>query len=283
MVNWPASLIREIAERRVIFFIGSGLSKAAHNNLPTWPKLLEKLSEDIPTRKTRELIKQLIKQGKMLDAAQIIHDALPKADMNAKLRATFQVRPIPNSEIYNDLLQMDPKTIVTTNYDELLEKNFEHFSQGNEAHSICDHKASKLVTDLRSPIRSIVKMHGCITNPSDVVLDRSSYFKAKRDNPGLFNTITSLMTVNTVLFLGYSINDPDIQLILENINIYSNSDHPHYALMSKFEHQSIRLAMKETFNVEFVEYPSGQHQMVPDAVSRLRESVTSLRAIRGIV
>lgn len=219
----------------------------------------------------------------MLDAAQIIHDLLPRADMNASLRDIFQVRPVPNCEIYNDLLKMDPKTIVTTNYDELLEKNFEHFSHGTEAHSICDHKATKLLTDLRSPIRSIVKMHGCITNPSNVVLDRSSYFKAKRDNPGLFNTISALMTVNTVLFLGYSINDPDIQLILENSNIFSTSDHPHYALMSKFEHSSIKGAMKETFNVDFVEYPAGQHAMVPEAIAGLRERVISLREERGIV
>ncbi len=283
MTAWPASLIREIAERRVVFFIGSGLSKAAHPPLPTWPTLLEQLSAGLPTRKNRDLIKQLVRQGRMLDAAQIIHDILPRADMNANLREIFQVRPIPNCEIYNDLLKMDPKTIVTTNYDELLEKNFEHFSHGTEAHSICDHKATKLLTDLRSPIRSIVKMHGCITNPSNVVLDRSSYFKAKRDNPGLFNTISALMTVNTVLFLGYSINDPDIQLILENSNIFSTSDHPHYALMSKFEHASIKGAMKETFNVDFVEYTTGQHRMVPEAISELRERVISLREERGIV
>ncbi|MBA1259867.1 SIR2 family protein [Pseudomonas oryzihabitans] len=283
MVVWPAALIREIAERRVVFFIGSGLSKAAYNPLPTWGPLLENLSNGLPKKKTRDLIKQLIKQGRMLDAAQIVNDGLPKADLNAKLRESFQIRPTPNSEIYNNILQMDPKTIVTTNYDELLEKNFEHFSHGNEAHSICDHKSSKLVTDLRSPIRSIVKMHGCITNPSDVVLDRSSYFKAKKNNPGLFSTITSLMTVNTVLFLGYSINDPDIQLILENINIYSSSDHPHYALMSRFEHASIKDAMKETFNIEFVEYSSGQHELVPLALTDLRERVASLRQARGII
>lgn len=283
MVNWPTALIREIAERRVILFVGAGISKAAHQELPTWPNLLNELARNLPIKKTQDLIKQLVRQGKMLDAAQIIHDALPKADMNAKLREIFQIRPTPNSEIYNDLLQMDPKTIATTNYDELLEKNFEHFSHGNEAHSISDHKSSKLVTDLRSPIRSIVKIHGCISNPSEVVLDRSSYFKAKRDNPGLFNTMTSLMTVNTVLFLGYSINDPDIQLILENINIYSNSDHPHYALVSKIEHASIKKAMKDTFNVELVEYPCGQHQLVPLAISDLRERVISLRADRGIV
>lgn len=283
MTAWPTSLIREIAERRVIFFIGAGLSKAAHNKLPTWGNLLTNLSEGLPTKKNKELIKQLIRQGRMLDAAQVIHDGLPRADMNARLRETFQIRPIPNSEIYSDILKMDPKTIVTTNYDDLLEKNFEHFSQGTEAHSICSHLSTKLVTDLRSPIRSIVKLHGCVSDPSNVVLDRSSYFKAKRDNPGIFNTVSSLMTVNTVLFLGYSINDPDIQLILENINIHSNSDHPHYALMSKFEHPAIRDSMKETFNIDFVEYPSGDHSKVPEAISTLREKVISLREARGII
>lgn len=283
MSIWPPSLVREIAERRVIFFIGSGISKAAHAALPTWGALLDSLSTHLKTKKDKELVKQMIRQGRMLDAAQIIRDGAVQADFNTTLRSKFQIRPTPHHDLYQDLLLMDPKVIVTTNYDEFLEKNFEHFSGDKEAHSVSNHTTKGLIDDLRSPIRSILKIHGCISNPGSVVLDRVSYFSAKRDNPGVFSTLSALMTVNTVLFLGYSVSDPDIQLILENINLFSTSQHPHYALVSKIDHKSIKDANKHSYNVEFLEYPSGQHNRVRELIAELRTEVEGIRSSRGIV
>lgn len=283
MVSWPESLVREIAERRVVLFIGSGISKSACPALPTWSALLIKLSDKLGRKREKELVKQLIRQGKLLDAAQVVRDSVPKADINAELRNIFQVRPIPFNNIYSDMLLLDPKTIITTNYDEFIEKNFEHFSSGSETHSISDHKSDKLLNDMRSPIRSIVKMHGSVDDPSSAVLDRSSYFEARQKNPSMFSIISSAMTVNTVLFLGYSISDPDIQITLENINLSSPSDHRHCALVPKFDHPSLRSALTRTYNVDFVEYPAGDHGNVALAVQELRESVISLRQRRGIV
>lgn len=283
MITWPDSLVRELAERRVVLFIGSGISKVAHPALPTWAALLTTLSAKLTRRKDRELVKLLIRQGKLLDAAQVIKDSVPKPDLSADLRAIFQIRPTPHHAIYDDMLQLDPKSIITTNYDEFIEKNFEHFSKGAEAHSISDHKSSKLLNDLRSPIRSIVKMHGLIDDPASVVLDRSSFFEARQLNVSMFSIISSMMTVNTVLFLGYSVSDPDIQITLENINLSSPSEHRHYALVSKFDHASLRSAMTRTYNIDFIEYPAGQHDSVPEAVKGLREAVIAVRTARGIV
>ncbi len=282
-IAWPESLLREIAERRVVFFVGSGLSKAAHHPFPTWAELLLELAKGLHKRKDQTLIATLLKQGRMLDAAQVITDGVPKADLNTKMRQIFQVRPTPHHDLYKHLLNMDPKTIVTTNYDEFLEKNFEHFSAGQEAHSISRHNSKNLLTDLRSPIRSIVKIHGCITDPSDLVLDRASFFKAKENNPGIFQTVSALMMVNTVVFLGYSVGDPDIQLILENTNMHTKSSHPHYALMQKFEHISIRNSLTETYNISYLEYATGGHGQVPDLIADLAKGVGDLRGARGIV
>lgn len=282
-IAWPDSLVREIAERRTLIFIGAGISKAAHADLPTWTNLLESLGSKIDKKKDKQLIKSLIGQGRLLDAAQIIRDSIPKAELTAELRKIFQVRPIPHSEIYNDLLLLDPKVIITTNYDEFIEKNFEHFSKGQEAHSISDHGSSKLLNDLRSPIRSIVKIHGCISDPAKVVLDRVSYYNARRENAAIFSIVQSLMTVNTVLFIGYSMSDPDIQVTLENISLNSPSDHSHYALVPKFDHISLRNSLTGTYNIGFLEYPKGNHAAVPEAIKGLREAVVNVRSARGIV
>jgi hypothetical protein len=283
MIVWPDSLVREIAERRVVFFVGAGVSKTAHQPFPTWAGLLVQISKLLPKSRDRELVKKLVNHQRLLDAAQIITDGSPDADLSAEMRHIFQIRPTPHHTIYEHLLSMDPKTIVTTNYDEFLEKNFEYYSGGTTAHSVCKHKSTHLLNDLRSPIRSIVKIHGCITEPSDLVLDRSSYFRAKRDNQILFQAVTAAMTVNTVLFTGYSVSDPDIQLILENINLYGHAQHPHYALVPKFDHAAIKNAMSQTYNISFIEYPAASHTSVPEALEALMRRVTDLRSDRGIV
>lgn len=283
MVSWSDALVRELAERRVVVFVGAGLSKAACSALPTWPNLLSALANILNKKTDKALVSKLIKKDRLLDAAQIITGTANKADLQQKIVSTFQIRPTPYHDIYNSILQIDPKTIITTNYDEFIERNFDHFNAGGSSHLIKSYTTRNLLGDLRSPVRSIIKMHGCITDPSDIVLDRSSYFMARRNNAGFFATLQALMTVNTVLFLGYSISDPDIQLILENISLQSPSDFRHYALISKFDHPAIRQSLAETYSINFVEYPSGDHGQVPPAIEQLRTRVLEVRETRGIV
>lgn len=133
MVHWPEALVRELADRRVLLFIGSGISKAASPTTPTWGQLLIDLSGKLEKKADQKLVAQLIRQNSLLDAAQIISDGVVRADINAKLREIFQPNATPHNEIYKDILSLDLKTVVTTNYDEFIEKNFEYYSGGNAA------------------------------------------------------------------------------------------------------------------------------------------------------
>lgn len=126
-------------------------------------------------------------------------------------------------------------------------------------------------------------MHGCITEPSKVVLDRSAYFSAKQQNRGFFDVLSSIFTVNTVLFVGYSMGDPDMQMILENIHAASVSSHGHYSLMPKQKHRSLVSALKNSYNISCVEYPEGAHVNVPSYVESLACAVAADRSARGIV
>lgn len=129
----------------------------------------------------------------------------------------------------------------------------------------------------------VVKAHGCITEPGKIVLDRSSYFKARQYNRGFFDVMSSLFTVNTVLFLGYSLGDPDMQIILENIHAASESSHGHYSLLSKQSHRSLVGAFKQSYNITCIEYPEGAHGLVPSYLSSLTAAVSADRSARGII
>jgi hypothetical protein len=281
-VDWPEPLVREIAERRVVLFIGSGISRAAHPILPDWPKLLTQMSDRLSQKKNKALAKKLVKQDRLLDAAELINSLLSAAERRTILESKFLLTPPPLSDLYSNLLDLDFKVCITTNYDQLIEKNFEHFSGGQIAYQVRNYKYENFLADLRSPARTILKIHGCITEPSNIVLDRQSFFSAKARNPGVYDIVEALSTVNTVLFLGYSISDPDIQIILERIHSRSATDHCHYALISKFDHIALRKSLTDTFNVDFIEYPKGQHSIVPNAIQSLRDAVKQERARFGI-
>lgn len=283
MVIWPDALVREVADRRALVFVGAGLSKAAKPDMPSWSELLITLSERLSKRADRDLVRRLVRHHRLLDAAQIITDGVERADLNADLTGIFQVRPAPECELYDHLLQLDLKTVVTTNYDEFLERNFDKFSGGVAAYNVCKHTSKELLNKLRSPQRTIVKIHGCITEPMDLVLDRTSYFKARQDHHGFFGVVEALFKTQTVLFVGYSLGDPDLQIILENTHAASTSAHGHYALMPKLEHRSMVKAIKQTYNITCIEYPDGQHEDVPLAISQLLDEVNAVRAGRGIV
>lgn len=282
MVTWPEALIREIADRRALVFVGAGLSKAAHATMPTWPALLKNLSPKLQKKADQTLVSKLVNQNRLLDAAQIITDGVERADLNASLRAVFQLRPPRYHDIYKDLLQLDLKTIVTTNYDEFLEKNFDHHSGGNAAYDVCKHTSNNFLSAIRSPQRVIAKMHGCITEPDDLVLDRLSYFHARQRNHSFFSVMSALFTTHTVLFLGYSLGDPDLQIILENINSASESAHGHYALLPRMEHRSMVRAIKQSYNISCIEYAAGDHTVVPSCLSGLQVAVAANRAARGV-
>jgi NAD-dependent SIR2 family protein deacetylase len=281
MVDWPDALIREIADRRAIIFVGAGISKNALPGMPSWEGLLRDLSGRLSKGVDRKLVRQLLNKGKMLDAAQIITDDLDRADLNAEFRRVFQIRPTPQHEIYNTILQLDLKTIITTNYDEFLEKNFDHYSGGVAAYNIQKYTSKDLLDQIRSPQRTIVKMHGCITEPNDIVLDRTSYFDARYQNHGFFSVLSALFLTNTVLFIGYSLSDPDLQVILENIHGPIKNEHCHYCLISKLEHRSMVQAIKKSYNIKCLEYRAGNHHLVQEELVALLEAVNAARAARG--
>ncbi len=281
MVKWPPALVAELAERRVVLFLGAGVSAAAVPELPSWTELLREISSELEKAKDKKLLKSLVSKQRLLDAAELVSSLKSATERRAFFERKFKFVPVPKISFYEDILSLDAKVCITTNYDQLIEKNFEYAGGGSGSHQVRDYMYNNFLSDLRSSSRVILKLHGCITNPGSIVLDKRSYFDARAKYGGIYEAVVALSTVNTVLFLGYSINDPDIQLVLENVNLKMKTDHPHYALVPKFEHPSLREAAAHTYNIDFIEYPRGEHSQFPLALKKLRQEVEEHRAGTG--
>ncbi|WP_081665251.1 SIR2 family protein [Mycobacterium sp. UM_CSW] len=282
-IPWSQSLLTEIAERRCVLVLGSGASASSVNvngvRPPGWVDFLQRGIDRIDNGDDRSAAEEQLQQRAFLDAAQILVDALGSADFGLFLRQELEDPGFQPSELHQLVLRIDPKIVITTNYDRIYESLA---TQGAAAagYNVCRYYEGHLVNDLRSTRRLIVKAHGCVSDPQKVVLTRRQYFTARRDYPQFFAALDAIFLTSTLLFIGSGFNgDPDIELLLQNVNISAPSQHTHFAIVEAGRHLSVRRAIEETHNIKFLEYPAGQHGEVVAALRDLADSVDSYRAV----
>lgn len=284
-MNWPNSLIAEIAQRRCIVFLGAGASAGCRSETgnvpPDWKTFLEGLISLIPVTHSfaeqKQMITDLIAKDKYLEAAEVIHALVPVADYNNFIRNQLDQPRFQPSAIHEIVLELDPKIVVTTNYDRIYD-NYCTNGASRDGYNVSRYYEDHLVSDLRSPIRTIIKAHGCVSNPAKIVLTKSQYFRAKKDYPNFFRILDALFLTNTLLFIGYSLNDPDIQLVLENATITAPTGNPHYFVVPNGTHEVIKNADKLSYNLDFIEFsPDDDYKELIEGLSDLKFKVLEAR------
>jgi len=285
MIDWGDSLVKELAARRCIVFFGAGASvscQASAGDLarrpPDWEGLLKALAARLPAGSENQVLAiHLIDEKKYLDAAEIIVAAINAADYADCMRHLLMVPRFQQSFMHERILELDPKIAITTNFDAIYDG---YCTKGSavEGYNIIRYTDDHLVQQLRSPTRVVVKAHGCITNTDRLVLTRSQYFDARLKYSHFFRVLDALCLTNTILFLGYSLSDPDIQIALENANISAPSTNRHYFVTPSGTHEALRAASEKTYNLKFIEFPAGDYDELNKSLQALVDRVLSYRA-----
>jgi hypothetical protein len=281
-MDWDKSFVEELAARRCIIFMGAGASAGCKSldgakSPPDWEKLLKLLLAALPDGDDKIFALTKIDEKQYLEAAEVICSRISMPDFSSIIRSQFITPKYQASDLHKSILMLDPKVVVTTNYDDIYERYCAN-GDADAGYNVCRYYETHLVNDLRSPVRSIIKAHGCITNPSKAVLTKQQYFKARQEAPNFFKILDALFTTHTLFFVGYSLSDPDIQLLLENTNITAPSAHPHYAVIKQGSvHPALRSAAEKAYNLRFVEYGPTGHQQLIDGLSDLANLVIEKR------
>ena len=282
MIDWGEELIKELAARRCLVLFGAGASAsceatAGAGRPPNWEGLLSKLLERLPPDHTdRPLINRLLESENFLDAAEVILGAISHATYVATMRSIFETPRYAESAIHRAILDIDPKIALTTNFDTV----YDHYCRSGDAvdgYNVFKYHDPHLVSDLRTPIRCVIKAHGCVTHPDKMVLTRSQFFSAKQAEPHFFKVLDALFLTHTILFVGYGLTDPDIQLTLENANIAAPSSHRHYFVTESGTHESLKAAASKAYNLQFVEFPKGDYCDLEASLTELAERVKLYR------
>lgn len=121
----------------------------------------------------------------------------------------------PKDDIYKeeikDLSGLNVDGIITTNWDLFLESLFP------------DYKVyigqNELLFSHPQEIGEIYKIHGCSSKPDSFVLTSDDYSEFKDRNPYLAAKLITVFVEHPVVFIGYSLSDPNITELLSAISL----------------------------------------------------------------
>lgn len=140
--------------------------------------------------------------------AQVTFDAFgcSKKKFSEIVKFCFNENAVAN-EIHEKILSLNPASIITTNFDNLIE-------------ATCNSKYENYVTvasdDEVSSIQGrhfILKIHGDFDH-KNIVFTEDSYLDYERNFPLISRILTSILATNTVVFIGYSLSDFNIRLLV---------------------------------------------------------------------
>lgn len=202
MPDYPKELLKAAKERKLLLFVGAGLS--ANLGLPTWSQLIATVARDLDMDPDVAAL-----HGDFLQIAECLY--LRKqglGDLRSRLDKEFNNNSIDISKSLPHLLlpHLSAPAIYTTNYDRLIERGFEH-----------EKVAYNRVVTLRDLIEvedsetRIVKFHGDFSRDDSLVLTESQYFERLNFDKPLDIRLRSDMIGKTVLFLGYSFTDVNVR------------------------------------------------------------------------
>lgn len=248
MVVFNPDLVEDIAHRRVVLFLGSGVSASAKTNSGTyirqWEAFLLDAAKRVLRPEERILIESRIHNKDYLMAAELLKHSL-QHEWDPILENEF-AQVAEASELHKAIVGLGQRIIITTNFDKLLENAW---TAGDK--SVTHHPAllTKLDSDsfkmLRDNRNYIIKLHGTIDDPSNMIFTKSEYNQRAFGSWIYDELLRVLLLTHTFLFIGFSMTDPAITLLIEMYAQRFPNARPHYIFLSApVEREVIDLSRK---------------------------------------
>ena len=206
-----AELARHARDRQLVLFLGAGLGVGA--GLPTWGELLGTLAElagigAAGSQAAGELPEAFRSLGN-LDQASLISDRLAQRGKSVAEEVARIVGARPRYSLSHALLAGLPVgEAVTTNYDTLFEAAS---AAAGRVPAVLPYEAAQ------AGHRWLLKLHGCVDHPQDIVLTRSDYLRYNERRAALQGIVQALLITRHMLFVGFSLTDENFHRVIHDV------------------------------------------------------------------
>jgi hypothetical protein len=200
-------------DNKLVFFIGSGMSKNV--GLPDWGELINELKKDLNTKEEDK--------EDNLKIAQLYFLEFGGYEYIKKIKSYFPLEISNTQNIHQLLIKIFPQHIITTNWDTVIEKAID---DEMALYDIVRNDGELINTTSN---RKLIKMHGDI-EIENIVFKEDDYLEYSQKFPLIENYVKSILSTNTIVFLGYSYNDMNLKYITKWIQNSSKVRPPAYMI-----------------------------------------------------
>jgi len=268
----PKQLAESLKSNRCMLFVGSGPSVAA--GYPSWDELVKELIEESAgayPEKAESLKKYAADQKDPLMVAEFARNKLGIQRYGQLLKKLFAAQKAKPQPSHNGMAKTNYRAVITTNYDKLIETAFT-FERGYAPTVFTSESISSLGSTLFEGTFFIYKLHGDIFAPESIVLTSQDYDRLILRYPHVRSFLQAIFLNYIVLFVGYSLRDPDFQLVLKELRLIFEGNTPtHYALLPD-SHEFTAEHFMTRMNIQVIPYdPKDGHKEAEQFLEELRK------------
>jgi hypothetical protein len=197
-----------------VLFAGAGLSRAGATRIASappdtriedWAGFMDRIRRRLVLDLSPEAMKRLPTDPLVL--AQLFEAQYSRRSLIDEWERAIPLKLVKPGNLYDRIVRFPWRAIVTTNYDDLLERAFSR------------RPVRKIVSDPDLTARAspdeiqIIKMHGDLATPASMVITEEDYRAYDVGRPGIALKVKQLLTEHPLLFVGFSLTDPNFRRI----------------------------------------------------------------------
>jgi SIR2-like domain/CHAT domain len=268
------ALVSYVRERRCVLFVGAGLSRPA--GYPGWGDLMKTVVDGTAAQlgdvADRAALDALLAQGKFAEVADQCRTLLGRTFFGQLLRSVLARDAAPPEATHRAIVETPYACLVTTNFDTLLEDAFARWSDFGIPKAPTGMELSQHGTLLLDGAFFILKAHGTIHDDDSMVFTSEDYRRITHANPAFQAVMSSLLLTHAVLFVGYSLSDPNFRLLIDSqLSTFGSDAPPRYALMENVG-AAEKAILRRTTGIEVISFAQGAYGEVAGLLQYLAQA-----------
>lgn len=214
--NLINEVTRLLEHRSISIFLGAGMSYEASGL--DWSTLIKPY-----TQKLEVAVKNPI------DALQYYQTSTGIDALALKQEIAEKFKGLKSDFRHEILSKLPVRNYWTTNFDTLMEDSIS--KTGLKRDIINNNDAFITAEERRDNI--VYKLHGDVNTPKDIVVLKDDYDKYPKTHSHFITALENEFATNSMLFLGYSLNDPDVNNILNNLQLQGTTSNTHFIVIKR--------------------------------------------------